>query len=183
MLKQIENKIFSFNFQCVRCGNCCTRLEKGVPLFYKDAKKIALFKNLHLNDFLLQYCELNLHETIVNGHDLRIAGLYLKTSDHTCIFYKNNGCSIHKAKPYYCKSSPFISLLFQDNKTIEAFKKYCKGFGHGNYYNKKKIKSILKREIELEEKEWQLYHSGLYNSLVKLFKIGGRNDTEPRTKS
>lgn len=169
MLKLIENNLFSFNFQCVRCGNCCTRLAKGVPLFYNDIKRIADFKKLNLKDFLLQFCELNLHEINIEDQNLKIPGLYLKKIEHTCIFYKDHDCLIQKVKPYLCEASPFISLLFQDNKNIESFKKYCKGFGKGIYYSKEVIKDLLEKELELERKDLQIYNNGLYNFIHKIF--------------
>lgn len=172
MLKLIKKNLFSFNFRCVRCGNCCTHLTKGVPLFYSDVKRIADYKKLNLKDFLLRNCDLNLHEIIIKGQSLTIPGLYLKTFEHTCVFYKDYECLIQKVKPYLCEHSPFISLLFQDSKNIQSFKEYCKGFGQGIYYNKETIRELLEKEIEIEKKELQIYNAWFYDYIKKVFNIG-----------
>ena len=165
MLREIENRIFPFRFKCVRCGNCCIHLPQGVPLFYEDAYKIALNFNMKLREFITKYCELEVHEIASNGKNLHIPGLYLKTIGLTCIFYKGDRCSINSVKPYYCRSAPFISLLFQSDNAIKFLKNNCKGFGRGPYYSKKKIKALLEREIGLEIKDWELYKKGLFNAL------------------
>jgi Fe-S-cluster containining protein len=140
-------------------------LPQGVPLFYKDAYKIALSFNMKLREFVAKYCELEVHEITTNGNNLHIPGLYLKNIGQTCIFYKANGCSINSVKPYYCQSAPFISLLFQSDTAIKFLKGNCKGFGRGPYYSKKKIKALLEKEVSLEVKDWELYKKGLFNAL------------------
>ncbi|MFH1288841.1 MAG: YkgJ family cysteine cluster protein [bacterium] len=172
-MKKIKDNIFSFKFQCVRCGNCCTMLPEGIPLFYKDAKRIALFLSLSIDAFLLQYCGLVLNQVVIKGQEVKIPVLYLKTFDRICIFYKkcDNECLIQKAKPYVCKAAPLISLPFQNKESAEFLKKHCKGFGNGTYYSKKKVKSIFEQEAKLEEKEWQLFNDGLYDYLINLFSI------------
>lgn len=165
MLKEIESKIFPFRFQCIRCGNCCTHLPQGVPLFYKDAYEIGLNFNMSLRDFVAKYCELETHEITNNGERLHIPGLYLKKIGQTCIFYKDNACSINSVKPYNCQHAPFISLLFQSDTAIKFLKDNCKGFGQGTYYSKNKIKVILDREVGLEINDMELYERGLFNSL------------------
>lgn len=177
MLKELENKIFPFKFRCVRCGKCCTQMLTGVPLYYTDIKNISCSIGLKMNAFVKQYCELTLHQIRTGKKILNIPILYLKTTKGKCIFYKSNGCTVHNVKPYCCSAAPFISLLFQDYDMIDFFKKQCNGFGHGTYYNKRKIKQILKKEVELEETEWQLFNNGLYSNLVMLLNgKGGKND-------
>lgn len=166
MLKEIENRIFPFRFQCVRCGNCCTNLPRGVPLFYMDAYKIALLFNLKVREFIAKYCEFELHEIVSNGNILHIPGLYLKNIGNACIFYRGNGCSINSVKPYNCLSAPFISLLFQSDSAIKYLKSNCKGYGSGSYYSKKRIKMLLEKEARLEIKDFKLFKKGLINRLA-----------------
>lgn len=177
MLKEIDSNIFPFKFRCVRCGNCCSHLPKGVPLFYSDCERISKHFAMNLYEFIAKHCELTLHDIMAEDHKINIPSLYLKTFDKRCIFYEN-GCLIHEVKPYCCKSAPFISLLFHDDNTIEFYKKHCRGFNKGIYYSKEKIKNILKHEIELEEVEWKTFNDGFYETLLKLFDKGGQDDTK-----
>lgn len=168
MLNHIENNIFPFRFRCVKCGICCENLSIGVPLFYKDIERIASYENLNLNDFLIQYCKLVIHNVNIKKRKIEIPVLYLKTSKRRCVFYEDKNCLVHKVKPYLCSSSPFVSLLFQDDNFLEFFKNNCKGFGRGAYHSKERIKQILKQEVKLEGKEWKLFKNGLYNNILNL---------------
>jgi Fe-S-cluster containining protein len=165
----MKDKIFSYKFKCVKCGICCTQIPEDVPIFYKDAERIAFHLNLDIKRFLKEYCKLKLHEIISDKNKTIVPLLYIKIINGSCVFYKN-GCSIHSVKPYFCKTAPNISLLFQDDNAIKFFKKRCEGFGEGEFYSKKKIKSILAQEIKLETEEFILFNAGLYNDLLILFK-------------
>lgn len=122
---------------------------------------------MNVYEFIVKHCELTLHEIITTDNQINIPSLYLKTVDKRCIYYEN-GCLIHEVKPYYCKSAPFISLLFQDENTIEFYKKHCRGFNKGRYYSKLKIKKILMHEVELEEVEWKAFNEGVYETILKI---------------
>jgi len=139
----------------------------GVPLFHTDIQDISGILKTNKGDFINRYCDLIVHKIPNNQNTLRVHAFYLKLFDSRCIFYENNGCAVNDVKPYLCKTAPFISLLFQDSTVIDNFKKRCKGFGHGPYYNKKTIKFMLKQEAKLEKAEWELFNNGFYDNLMK----------------
>lgn len=146
-----------------------------MPLFYQDVNRIAAYTNLSIKEFVVKHCDSELHNVAIEGQKISIPLIALKTSKNCCGFYKNNECSIHKVKPYFCEAAPFISLLFQNDDVIEFHKNNCHGFGHGIYYSNKKIESILLQEIELEEKEWFLYNTTTHNELIDLINDQGGN--------
>jgi Fe-S-cluster containining protein len=153
-------------------------MAKGVPLYYSDVERIAFSRDLATDEFMRRYCELTVHRLVTEKADLAIPGLYLQTSEGRCIFYKGDGCGIHDVKPYCCRSSPCISLLFQDDSFIEYFKKECKGFGRGPYYSKRKVKQMLEQEAGLEEAEWRLFNEGLFDKVTTV--VVGKSSKERR---
>ncbi|MGD0819954.1 MAG: YkgJ family cysteine cluster protein [Desulfomonilia bacterium] len=179
MLNEIKDKLFPFKFCCVRCGRCCTQMPRGVPLYYSDVENIAHMKGCAPKDFIKCFCELKLHKIINDGETMDIPVLYLKVSKKRCIFYEENSCMIHKVKPYICEAAPFVSLLFQDDNTVDFFKQKCKGFGHGTYYSRRRIRDIIKQEVKLEEAEWKLFSTGFYDNIVKPTRYERRENDSP----
>ena len=97
-----------FCFQCRRCGACCRHVKESVPLESLDAFRLAKYLKGQgkpvscMDDVLFQYAEpVLLHES---GYTI----FMLKTvdPDDSCIFLKDNRCTIHEVNPRACRTYP-----------------------------------------------------------------------------
>jgi len=105
----------SIKFSCVQCGKCCR--VGFVYLKSGEAKKIADFLSLSLKEFKKQYTMWFLWQ-----------GRTLKWTDEgSCIFLKNNKCSIYSARPFQCSSFPIWPGIIKNKRELNRVKKYCKG--------------------------------------------------------
>lgn len=166
--------LFSFKFQCQKCGTCCKNVPAGIPIYIKDAKQISSYLTIPLDDFLEQYCKLTIYESKMKDGISGVPVLYIKSYDGVCPFLNKNRCVIHLSKPYFCKSAPFISLLFQSEKLISYFQSRCHGYGKGKMYSVGNIKHLIKEEERLEEEDFVLYQEGFYSKLTDIFKKEGK---------
>lgn len=162
--------ISSFRFGCQRCGNCCKNIPEGIPIFYRDVKRIAAYLNIELYNFLKQYCRLNEYKFKGKYEHFVVPVLSIKTYNSVCPFYTEKICSIHSVKPYYCESAPFISLLFQSKENLVFFRKKCEGYGKGRRYTLSEIKRRISKEETLEEEDLKKYQNGFYLLIKKTLK-------------
>ncbi len=90
-------------FHCIRCGDCCRHNKDVVALESYDAFQIAKCLNLEIANVFEEYCEL------VWLEDTGIPLFILKTvdPDESCIFLKDNCCTVQAAKPKTCRLYPF----------------------------------------------------------------------------
>ena len=51
--------------------------------------------------------------------------------DANCRFLKNDGCSIHPAKPTQCRIFPFWPELVESRREWQKTSRYCPGMGQG----------------------------------------------------
>ena len=152
-----------FNWECQRCNACCQNMASGVPILLKDIRRIAKIFEFSEKEFVEQYCDLEVIQD--RDDDVEIPLLTLKTSNGTCVLFKQGGCSIHDVKPYYCKTAPLISLVFSEQGLYNDFKKHCKGFGKGKRYTLPEIEAQLEIEQRLEKEYIQEFHTEGYNWL------------------
>ncbi|MCI9224133.1 MAG: YkgJ family cysteine cluster protein [Acutalibacter sp.] len=96
-------------FHCKRCGACCRHLRESVPLNTLDAYRLAKYLRGRgeqidcMDDIFSRYTEpVLLHESGFTVFMLKTAG-----TDDTCIFLKDNRCTIQQAKPTACRLYPF----------------------------------------------------------------------------
>lgn len=96
-----------FSFQCQQCGACCRHVQGSVPLESLDVYRLARHlrekeKVSCVDDVLGKYAEpVLLNECGYMIYVLKTTGL-----EESCIFLKNNRCSVHGAKPRACRTYP-----------------------------------------------------------------------------
>lgn len=97
------------SFHCKRCGACCRHVRESVPLNTLDAYRLAKYlrsRGEHidcLDTVFARYTEpVLLHESGFTVFMLNATG-----PDDTCIFLKDNRCTIQQAKPTACRLYPF----------------------------------------------------------------------------
>ena len=152
-------------FECRRCGNCCTMLNDGAPVYVRDVKRIARHLGLSVYRFLRRYCRIAFREVYFDEGPLVIPMIF------TCVFYSNHSkaCSIHDVKPNLCLLAPFISLLIHSEKMIAGLEEHCEGFGFGPEVSRAEIEKRLKLEEALEEEDYQQYRNGFLDKLIAIY--------------
>ena len=97
-----------FPFRCRMCGACCRHVRESVPLESLDAFRLAKYlrdkgENVsRVEDVLAAYAEpVLLSENGYTAFMLKTVG-----TDDSCIFLKDNRCTIHPAKPRACRTYP-----------------------------------------------------------------------------
>ena len=116
-------------FECTRCGNCCT----GAPgyVWLNDEEIAALAKRVSLSeaDFLAKY---------VKRVGRRQSLIEYPNGD--CIFYdRAKGCTVYEDRPRQCRTWPFWD---SNLKTVEAWAEtcdHCPGAGKGPVYSAEEI--------------------------------------------
>ena len=105
------------SYHCSCCGHCCRHIENCVMVESLDAYRMAKhLRNQHCgisstDDVLLRYCEpMPLTDEGYPIYVLKTVG-----ADATCIFLRENQCSIYAARPRTCRLYPFsVGLVSVD---------------------------------------------------------------------
>ena len=106
-------------FSCQRgCVKCCQR-EGFVYVSDQDIARLADHLNLPVADFE----RLNIYRT-KNTARLRMRG--------GCPFLKDDGCSVHPAKPTQCRTFPFWPELIEDSAQWNEAASWCPGMNRGD---------------------------------------------------
>lgn len=99
----------TFRYQCSMCGDCCRNVQDAVMLESLDLYRLARFfresgkEILGIDDIILPYT----NTMFLGGIDYYPIFL-LKTSgpENSCVFLKDNRCSVQPAKPRTCRLYP-----------------------------------------------------------------------------
>lgn len=93
----------TFRFACSNCCECCRDVKNAVMVEPLDLFRIAKHTWRSLEEASEQFTEASM---LAWGYPI----LTLKTKSFmdTCIFLKNNRCSIHDSKPRACRLYPII---------------------------------------------------------------------------
>jgi Fe-S-cluster containining protein len=107
-------------FECQPgCTKCCD-VRGFVYLSEDDVVRAAAFLKLPAAEFEARYI-------VRFAHVIRLR----KPLDSQCHFLRDNGCSIHPAKPTQCRLYPFWPELVEDRKAWRAASSSCPGIGKG----------------------------------------------------
>lgn len=136
-------------FNCLSCTQCCKRY--NISLLPEEAETIAKALGISLQEFFEQYTQLfvqlfpssfkkeklvvssasfpkELQKQLIetnSSHFLVLPGIILKRNNESCVFLKNNLCSIHETKPEPCNLFPFIS--WNPEQDLRKSYKFCSG--------------------------------------------------------
>lgn len=118
-----------FRFECQSgCINCCTQPGE-VYLTEDDIPRIAAYLDQTQQEFRERYC--------VKGVDgLRLAN----PPDVSCLFLRENGCSIHEVKPLQCRTFPFWPEHVRNKRSWKKLSQYCPGIGVGEVLPKTEVR-------------------------------------------
>ncbi|MFW6236578.1 MAG: YkgJ family cysteine cluster protein [Desulfovibrionales bacterium] len=102
-------------FDCRMCGHCCQGTG-GIVVSAGEQERIRTHLNVPMVQFL-QECTIE-----------KSGKTYLTTRpDGFCLFFGDQGCSIHAVKPDVCRAWPFFRGNLLDESSWEMAQDYCPG--------------------------------------------------------
>jgi hypothetical protein len=118
-------------FQCQSgCTKCCD--QRGfVYLTEEDLTRLAAYVGMSAAAFEKRY--------VYRTKNLRRLRVPRQTQ---CVFLKEDGCSVHIAKPLQCRTFPFWPDLVDDKQEWNKTAKWCPGIGKGPLVNIEKARAI-----------------------------------------
>lgn len=157
-----------FTFQCTRCGDCCRGIKESVMLESLDAYRLArLLRQTDssiqmMDDMLLKYA------TPVPLTDNGFPIYVLKTlgEDDTCIFLKNNRCSVYSARPRTCRLYPITVGPGENGQDFEYL--LCREKPHHFTGGTVSTRDWLRDNFKREDQEFVLTE---YRSVMEIGRL------------
>lgn len=154
-------------FECNHCGNCCSNMTEGPPLYARDIRRLAAHFEMSPERFLDAYAVCGTERPTEQGIQIEIPRATLSLVGKRCIFFFEERCSVHEIKPFLCRASPYIRCVLEDPARVAALEGFCEGIGKGPRISEEQVESFLDEEesLELEDIEAYLEHgflSGLF---------------------
>ena len=122
-------------FECLKCGNCCTGAPGFVYLSRADIASIANFLQKDYESFITEYTRV-----------IRIFGerrlSLTERSNFDCVFW-NRTCIIYEARPYQCRSFPFWKRHLVSSREWDKVGERCPGINRGIVYTAETIDELL----------------------------------------
>ena len=109
-MKIKESEIFC----CRQCGHCCQG-ETTVSLNNEDQER------------LINYLRKPRQEVFDKFLRVTDGVVQMKTVDGHCIFFTNQGCSVHTGKPWRCRQWPLHDSILADEGNFTAIMDSCPG--------------------------------------------------------
>ncbi len=108
---------FPHEFDCTRCGICCTG-ENGIVVDNsKDLPRLLDFFNIDIEELDQKYTKIHNNKRVLRSGD-----------DKNCLFFdRSSGCKIHEARPDICRAWPYFRGNMLDSVSLEMAKSDCKG--------------------------------------------------------
>jgi hypothetical protein len=138
-VKRLSNRSYFFDqgiqFECRRCGACCTGDPGIVYADKNEATRIAEYLSVEFSFFIGKYLY-----PLKGGYGIR------EHSGGRCFFY-DNGCTVYPVRPHQCRTFPF---WFENLRSVQKWRRVsegCPGIGCGALYPKEKILKIVRSTI------------------------------------
>jgi Fe-S-cluster containining protein len=122
-------------FECLKCGSCCTGAPGYVYLSEGDIASIAEFLKKDKDTFIDQYTR------VVHMFGEQRLSLTEK-ANYDCVFL-NRLCTIYEARPYQCRSFPFWKRHLVSLREWERVGQRCPGIGRGQLFTKMNIDDLI----------------------------------------
>lgn len=157
-----------FTFKCTRCGDCCRGIKESVMLESLDAYRLARFLRQTdlsiqmMDDMLMKYADpIPLTD---NGFPIYV----LKTlgEDDTCIFLKENRCSVYSARPRTCRLYPITVGPGEQYGGFEYF--LCREKPHHFVGGAVRTKDWLRKNFKREAQEFVVAE---YTAVVEIGQL------------
>lgn len=165
--KLCESVKNGFKFSCQICGNCCKGKKEGYIFIHKpDLEKLfEYFKcatEASKHEFAKEHLEIISQKFAYkdNNTDVKKSYYYdtlvfklFGENEECCFLGENNVCKIYSVRPFQCSSYPIWRIILTIKKNWDKNLKKCKGINitNGEFFSKKRILDILKKEFQLEK--------------------------------
>jgi len=131
IMKQPLSMKHHFQFECSRCGRCCTTIS-AIHLTPYDIYCLAAHLHKPVEDFIDGYCELKVTEGSV------VPAVFIRLNGSTCPFHTADGCTVYEARPFICRLYPLGYIYSSLNQRAYYFEKdeakgHCIGVGGKSY--------------------------------------------------
>ncbi len=120
-LKVIQGKSWyedGLNFKCTGCGKCCCGAPGYIWVTDEEIEKISEKLKLTRKEFHMKYL-------VQVGNRFSIKDL--KNNNHSCVFLRDNKCSIYEERPKQCRTYPFWPSIMKSEKNWEEESSACEG--------------------------------------------------------
>jgi Fe-S-cluster containining protein len=122
-------------FECTRCGKCCTGFPGYVYLSEREITVIARHLMMEPSRFIKNYTKI-----------VRIFGeprlSLIEKEQFDCVFF-NEGCLVYEIRPYQCSSYPFWRRHIVSLREWNKLGDFCPGINSGRLYSKEEIDYFL----------------------------------------
>jgi hypothetical protein len=122
-------------FECLRCGACCTGAPGFVYLSQEDIASIAEFLKKDKGSVVRYYTR------VVRVFGERRLSL-TERSNYYCIFW-SRVCLIYPARPYQCRSYPFWKRHLVSRREWNKVGDRCPGINRGRVYRDEEIERFV----------------------------------------
>jgi uncharacterized protein len=135
MDRELPDRICTFEdgiqFECQKCGGCCTGAPGEVRLTMEEAKAMSTFLRMPEGNFLPQFCRYS-------------DQLLLKEkANGDCVFFQGGSCMVYPVRPRQCRTFPFWLKALRSAGAWTETERQCPGVGKGRRYSKKEILDLL----------------------------------------
>lgn len=121
-------------FQCTRCGNCCTGEPGFVWVNAEEIAAIAAFRGESEEETLALYTR-----RVFDSRSLK------EKPNGDCVFYdREQGCTIYPVRPRQCRTWPFWESTTQTPADWKRTRRACPGAGQGELISAEEITRRIK---------------------------------------
>lgn len=165
-----------FSFKCTRCGDCCRRIKESVMLESLDAYRLAkLLRQTDssiqmMDDMLMKYAD----PVPLTDNGFPIYVLKTLGEDDTCIFLKENRCSVYSARPRTCRLYPITVGPSERGRDFEYL--LCREKPHHFVGGTVRTKDWLRDNFKREDQEFVLDEYMAVAELGRLMKRVSEHD-------
>ena len=137
MCAQRQTPIYEkgLQFECTRCGKCCTGFPGFVYLSEPTIVSIAEYLNESINRFMIKYTK-----TVSVFHEKRFS--LIEKPNYDCIFW-DDLCMIYPVRPYQCVAYPFWKRHLVSKREWEKAARFCPGINRGTVHSKSVIEELV----------------------------------------
>ena len=107
-------------FKCTGCGQCCTGAPGHVWVTAEEIADMAAHVGLTLEDFVDRYVR-----QVGDRYSLKE-----RSKTYSCVFLKDNKCSIYMHRPQQCRTFPWWQQNIQSLEDWQEAAKMCEGIDH-----------------------------------------------------
>jgi Fe-S-cluster containining protein len=122
-------------FECLKCGNCCTGAPGFVYLSEEDIVSIAGFLRKDKGSFIREYTRA---VTIFGERRFSLT----ERQNYDCVFW-NRLCLIYEVRPYQCRSFPFWKRHLVSEREWNRVGDRCRGINRGPVHPAEEIDHLV----------------------------------------